>query len=38
MVIGNFQEDIERTRENLLEYCKMDTFAMVKILEKLKQL
>jgi hypothetical protein len=26
---------IEATRKNLLEYCKLDTFAMVKILEKL---
>lgn len=38
MVTGDFQGDIEKTRENLLEYCKMDTFAMVKILKKLKQL
>ncbi|MBI9041955.1 DUF2779 domain-containing protein [Lutibacter sp.] len=36
MVIGTFQGDIEKTRKDLLEYCKMDTFAMVKILEKLK--
>lgn len=36
MVTGDFQGDIEKTRENLLEYCKMDTFAMVKILEKLR--
>jgi hypothetical protein len=37
MVLGLFDGDIEKTRTNLLEYCKMDTYAMVKILEKLKQ-
>ena len=26
---------IAETRKQLLEYCKLDTFAMVKILEKL---
>lgn len=34
----NFKEDIEQTRKDLLEYCKMDTLAMVKIYEKLIQL
>lgn len=29
---------IQDTRNALLEYCRMDTYAMVKILEKLKQL
>ena len=29
---------ISETRKNLLEYCKLDTFAMVKILEKLESL
>ncbi len=28
-------EEIYRTRKNLLEYCKLDTLAMVKILEQL---
>jgi hypothetical protein len=37
IVTGDFQGDVKQTRENLLEYCKMDTFAMVKILEKLRQ-
>ena len=37
MVTGNFQGDIEKTRIDLLEYCKLDTYAMVKILEKLKK-
>lgn len=31
----NFKEDKNKVRENLLEYCKLDTFAMVKIYEKL---
>lgn len=30
-------EERERTRKDLLEYCKLDTLAMVKIWEKLKQ-
>jgi hypothetical protein len=29
------EENIKATRENLLEYCGLDTMAMVKILEKL---
>lgn len=29
---------IAETRNNLLQYCKMDTYAMVKILEKLESL
>jgi hypothetical protein len=29
---------IAETREQLLEYCKMDTLAMVKILEKLEKI
>ena len=35
MVNATFEGDIEETRKQLLEYCKLDTFAMVKILEKL---
>ena len=27
---------INKTRRNLLDYCRLDTLAMVKILEKLK--
>ncbi len=27
----------QRYRDSLLEYCKLDTLAMVKILEKLKE-
>jgi len=37
MVNGTFQGDLEETKRQLLEYCKLDTFAMVKILEKLLQ-
>jgi hypothetical protein len=37
MVNGSFKGDVEETRRQLLEYCKLDTYAMVKILEKLCQ-
>ena len=37
MVNGTFEGDVKETRRQLLEYCKLDTFAMVKILEKLLQ-
>lgn len=30
-------EDAAKTRHNLLEYCKLDTYAMVKVWEKLKE-
>lgn len=33
MVNGTFEGDIEETRRQLLEYCKLDTYAMVKILD-----
>ena len=29
------KEEYEKARESLLEYCKLDTYAMVKVLEKL---
>lgn len=32
----DFQDNITETRRNLLEYCKLDTLAMVKIYEVLK--
>lgn len=38
MVNGSFEGDVEETRRQLLEYCKMDTYAMVQILDKLRQL
>ena len=37
MVNGTFEGDVEETRRQLLEYCELDTYAMVKILEKLLQ-
>jgi len=33
----NFNNDIAETRKNLLDYCKLDTLAMVKIYEVLKE-
>ena len=38
MVSGNFNGDVEKTRTALLEYCKLDTYAMVKLLDKLFEL
>ena len=35
MVNGSFEGDTEKTRSQLVEYCKLDTYAMVKILERL---
>lgn len=35
---SNFNEDIEVTRKNLLDYCELDTLAMVKIYEVLKKI
>ena len=31
------EDEIEITREHLLKYCGLDTFAMVKVWEKLKE-
>ncbi|MBD5508233.1 MAG: DUF2779 domain-containing protein [Lachnospiraceae bacterium] len=31
------QEEIKKIRENLLKYCGLDTYAMVKVLEKLRE-
>ena len=31
------QEEIAEMRKNLLAYCRLDTLAMVKVLEKLKE-
>mgnify|MGYP000492046587 CR=1 FL=1 len=38
MVNETIEGDVEETRRQLLEYCKLDTYAMVKILEKLLQI
>ena len=38
MVNNTFKGDELSARKDLKEYCRLDTFAMVKILEKLKTL
>ena len=38
MIQGTFKGDIKKTKTALLEYCKLDTLAMVKILEKLEDI
>ena len=30
-------EEAEKTRYNLLKYCELDTYAMVKVWEKLRE-
>ena len=37
MVNGTFKGDVQETRKQLLEYCKMDTFAIVKIPEAIQK-
>ena len=37
MVNGTFAGDVEETRKQLLEYCELDTYDMVKILDVLKE-
>jgi hypothetical protein len=32
------KEEHDRVRQDLLSYCKRDTWAMVKVLEKLREL
>lgn len=36
-LVEKTKEEQEEIRHGLLEYCKLDTLAMVKIWEKLKQ-
>jgi len=36
MVMGEFTGDVEQTRRDLLEYCGVDTLAMVEILRRLQ--
>lgn len=38
MVTGNFEGDRDKGRIDLLKYCKLDTFAMVKIHDKLSSI
>ena len=33
----NEKKELEEWREHLLRYCELDTFAMVKVLEKLQK-
>ena len=35
MVNETFEGDVQKIRRQLLQYCELDTFAMVKILEVL---
>jgi predicted RecB family nuclease len=37
MFSGEFSGDIAKTRHDLLEYCKLDTFAMVEIMKRLRK-
>jgi hypothetical protein len=38
LLVYDSEEERERKRKALLQYCKLDTYAMVKIVEKLKTL
>jgi hypothetical protein len=38
MIQKTFEGDEDETRNQLLEYCELDTFSMVKILEKLNSI
>ncbi len=35
MVDGSFKGDVDKTRKALLDYCKLDTEAMVRVLGRL---
>ncbi len=37
MFKGEFEGDYEATNQQLLDYCKLDTYAMVKLLERLME-
>ena len=37
MLTGEFEGDVQLTRTHLLEYCKLDTLAMVKILDRINE-
>lgn len=38
MIKGDFNGNVNQTRQDLLEYCKLDTIAMVEIIRKLKEI
>lgn len=37
MILGKFSGNVDQARQDLLAYCQLDTWAMVKILEVLKR-
>ena len=37
MLTGEFKGDVQLTRTYLLEYCKLDTLAMVKLLDRINE-
>ena len=37
MLLGEFQGDVKLKRTHLLEYCKLDTLVMVKLLDKINE-
>lgn len=37
-MINHTPEEIKEMRENLLKYCWLDTYAMVKVLKKLREI
>ena len=37
MVNGTYDDDYEKIKDDLLAYCKLDTWAMVEILNRLKE-
>ena len=37
IMLGAKKEEKERIRNGLLEYCRLDTLAMVKLLQKLRK-
>ena len=38
MVNETFEGDAQKTRRQLLEYCELDNYAMVRILDKLREM
>jgi hypothetical protein len=38
MCKANFQEEVEKIRKSLLNYCFLDTLSMVKLIEKLEKM
>ena len=38
MIAAMSADEQERARQSLLKYCELDTYAMVKVWEKLKEI